>query len=70
MELEQFVQGTKTLKVSSRDVPIVLSQKQDDGTTVAAQWYVLGWLEFRYLLQAALEESIGGVKRPWIYLVI
>ena len=36
LELEQFAQGTKTVKVSSRDMPIVLSQKQDGGTTVAA----------------------------------
>ena len=36
MELKQFAQGTKTAKVSSRDLPLVLSQKQDGGTTVSA----------------------------------
>ena len=36
LELEQFAQGTKTVKVSSRDLPLVISQKQDGGTTVAA----------------------------------
>ena len=36
IELEQFAQGTKTVKVSSRDLPLALSQKQDGGTTVAA----------------------------------
>ena len=36
LELEQFAQGTKTVKVSSRDLPIAISQKQDGGTTVAA----------------------------------
>ena len=36
LELEQFAQGTKTMKVSSRDLPLALSQKQDGGTTVAA----------------------------------
>ena len=36
LELEQFAQGTKTVKVSSRDLPFALSQKQDGGTTVAA----------------------------------
>ena len=36
LELEQFAQGTKTVKVSSRDLPLVLSQKQDGGTTFAA----------------------------------
>ena len=36
LELEQFAQGTKTVKVSSRDLPLALSQKQDGGTTVAA----------------------------------
>lgn len=36
LELEQFAQGTNTVKVSSRDLPLALSQKQDGGTTVAA----------------------------------
>lgn len=36
LELEQFAQGTKTVKVSSRDLPFAISQKQDGGTTVAA----------------------------------
>ena len=36
LELEQFAQGTKTVKVSSRDLPLALLQKQDGGTTVAA----------------------------------
>ena len=36
LELEQFAQGTKTVKVSSRDLPLVLLQKQNGGTTVAA----------------------------------
>ena len=36
LELEHFAQGTKTVKVSSRDLPLAISQKQDGGTTVAA----------------------------------
>ena len=36
LELEQFAQGTKTVKVSSRDLPLAILQKQDGGTTVAA----------------------------------
>ena len=36
LELEQFAQGTKTVKVSSRDLSLAISQKQDGGTTVAA----------------------------------
>ena len=36
LELEQFAQGTKTVKVSSRDLPFAISQKHDGGTTVAA----------------------------------
>ena len=36
LELEQFAQGTKTVKVSSRDLPLAISQKQNGGTTVAA----------------------------------
>ena len=36
LELEQFAKKTKTVKVSSRDLPLVISQKQDGGTTVAA----------------------------------
>ena len=36
LELEHFAQGTKTVKVSSRDLPLAISQKQNGGTTVAA----------------------------------
>ena len=36
LELEQFSQGIKTVKVSRRDLPFVILQKQDGGTTVAA----------------------------------
>ena len=36
LELEQFAQGIKTVKVSRRDLPFALLQKQDGGTTVAA----------------------------------
>ena len=36
LELEQFARGITTVKVSSRDLPFALSQKQDGGTTVAA----------------------------------
>jgi pseudouridine-5'-phosphate glycosidase len=36
LELQQFAQGTKTVKVSSRDLPLAILQKQDGGTTVAA----------------------------------
>ena len=36
LELEQFSHGSKTMKVSSRDLPLAISQKQDGGTTVAA----------------------------------
>ena len=35
-ELEQFAEHTRHLKVSRRDLPLVLSQKQSGGTTVAA----------------------------------
>jgi len=35
-ELEQFAKHTNQLKVSRRDLPLVLSQKQSGGTTVAA----------------------------------
>ena len=36
LELEQFAQGIKTVKVSRRDLPFAISQKQDGGTTDAA----------------------------------
>ena len=36
LELEKFAKGTKTVKVSSRDLPLAILQKQDGGTTVAA----------------------------------
>lgn len=35
-ELEQFAKHTTQVKVSRRDLPVVLSQKQSGGTTVAA----------------------------------
>ena len=36
LELEQFAQGIKTVKLSRRDLPFAILQKQDGGTTVAA----------------------------------
>ena len=35
-ELEQFAKDTSQIKVSRRDLPLVISQKQSGGTTVAA----------------------------------
>ena len=35
-ELEQFAKQTSQIKVSRRDLPLVISQKQSGGTTVAA----------------------------------
>ena len=59
LELEQFAQGTKTVKVSSRDVPLVLSQKQDGGTTVAATMICARMAG----ISVFVTGGIGGVHR-------
>ena len=59
LELEQFAQGTKTVKVSSRDVPLVLSQKQDGGTTVAATMVCARMAG----ISVFVTGGIGGVHR-------
>ena len=59
LELEQFAQGTKTVKVSSRDIPLVLSQKQDGGTTVAATMICARMAG----ISVFVTGGIGGVHR-------
>ena len=59
LELEQFAQGTKTVKVSSRDLPLAISQKQDGGTTVAATMICAGMAEISIFVTG----GIGGVHR-------
>ena len=59
LELEQFSQGTKTVKVSSRDLPFALSQKQDGGTTVAATMICARMAG----ISVFVTGGIGGVHR-------
>ncbi len=59
LELEQFAQGTKTVKVSSRDLPFALSQKQDGGTTVAATMICARMAG----ISVFVTGGIGGVHR-------
>jgi len=59
LELEQFAQGTKTVKVSSRDLPLALSQKQDGGTTVAATMICARMAG----ISVFVTGGIGGVHR-------
>ena len=59
LELEQFAQGTKTVKVSSRDIPLALSQKQDGGTTVAATMICARMAG----ISVFVTGGIGGVHR-------
>ena len=59
LELEQFAQRTKTVKVSSRDLPLALSQKQDGGTTVAASMICARMAGISILVTG----GIGGVHR-------
>ena len=59
LELEQFAQGTKNVKVSSRDLPLVLSQKQDGGTTVAATMICARMAG----ISVFVTGGIGGVHR-------
>ena len=59
LELEQFAQGTKNVKVSSRDLPFTLSQKQDGGTTVAATMICARMAG----ISVFVTGGIGGVHR-------
>ena len=59
LELEQFAQGTKTVKVSSRDLPLALSQKQEGGTTVAATMICARMAG----ISVFVTGGIGGVHR-------
>ena len=59
LELEQFAQGTKTVKVSSRDLPLAISQKQDGGTTVAATMICASMAG----ISVFVTGGIGGVHR-------
>ena len=59
LELEQFAQRTKTVKVSSRDLPLALSQKQDGGTTVAASMICASMAG----ISVFVTGGIGGVHR-------
>ena len=59
LELEQFAQGTKTVKVSSRDLPLAISQKQDGGTTVAATMICARMAG----ISVFVTGGIGGVHR-------
>ena len=59
LELDQFAQGTKTVKVSSRDLPLAISQKQDGGTTVAATMICARMAG----ISVFVTGGIGGVHR-------
>jgi pseudouridine-5'-phosphate glycosidase len=59
LELEHFAQGTKTVKVSSRDLPFAISQKQDGGTTVAASMICARMAGISIFVTG----GIGGVHR-------
>ena len=59
LELEQFAQGTKTVKVSSRDLPLASLQKQDGGTTVAATMIFARMAG----ISVFVTVGIGGVHR-------
>ena len=59
LELEQFAQGEKPVKVSSRDLPFALSQKQCGGTTVAATMICASMAR----IPVFVTGGIGGVHR-------
>ena len=59
LELEQFSQGRKTVKVSSRDLPFALTQKLDGGTTVAATMICARMAG----ISVFVTGGIGGVHR-------
>jgi Uncharacterized enzyme involved in pigment biosynthesis len=59
LELEQFAQGKKTMKLSNRDLPFAISQNQDGGTTVAATMICASWAR----IPVFVTGGIGGVHR-------
>ncbi len=59
LQLEQFAQEKKTVKVSSRDLPFALSQKQHGGTTVAATMICARMAG----ISVFVTGGIGGVHR-------
>ena len=59
LELEQFAQGTKTVKVSSRDLSLAILQKQNGGTTVAATMICARMAG----ISVFVTGGIGGVHR-------
>ncbi len=59
LELEQFAQRIKTVKVSRRDLPFALLQKQDGGTTVAATMICAKMAG----ISVFVTGGIGGVHR-------
>jgi len=58
-ELKQFAQQDSQIKVSRRDLPLVLSQKQSGGTTVAATMICAGLAG----ISVFVTGGIGGVHR-------
>ena len=58
-ELEQFAKQTSQIKVSRRDLPLVISQKQSGGTTVAATMICANLAGIAVFVTG----GIGGVHR-------
>ena len=59
LELEKFAQGVKNVKLSRRDLPFALLQKQDGGTTVAATMICAKMAG----ISVFVTGGIGGVHR-------
>ena len=59
LQLEQFAQEKKTVKLSSRDLPFALSQQQHGGTTVAATMICARMAG----ISVFVTGGIGGVHR-------
>ncbi|MCS7221453.1 MAG: pseudouridine-5'-phosphate glycosidase [Anaerolineae bacterium] len=62
-ELEHLARAREVRKVSRRDLPLVIAQKQDGATTVAATMY----LAARASIQVLATGGIGGVHRGQLF---
>ncbi|RMF60750.1 MAG: pseudouridine-5'-phosphate glycosidase [Calditrichaeota bacterium] len=58
-ELERVAQGADFLKVSRRDIPLVIAKKRNGATTVAATMFIAALTGIRVLVTG----GIGGVHR-------
>ncbi len=65
VELESFGQNPSIEKVSRRDFPMVLAQKRDGATTVAATMMAAAWAGIKVFVTGGLGGVHRGVAESW-----